>query len=166
MRGNRGQRSGAESVRSSHELSQAIRYLPPPRLPQPAWRCLGMERVMGIEPTLAAWEAAVLPLNYTRVDGIVREVWRARQSGLLRYARLRARLRGLGIGSEAVNRTARAGHRRCSRTPRWLAIIATCAGTRSPSFPDVQRGADGYDRRGLGAAGWTVARAGPVNRHP
>ena len=27
----------------------------------------GMERVMGIEPTLAAWEAAVLPLNYTRV---------------------------------------------------------------------------------------------------
>ena len=28
------------------------------------WR--GLERVMGIEPTLAAWEAAVLPLNYTR----------------------------------------------------------------------------------------------------
>ena len=27
-----------------------------------------LERVMGIEPTLAAWEAAVLPLNYTRVD--------------------------------------------------------------------------------------------------
>jgi hypothetical protein len=26
-----------------------------------------MERVMGIEPTLAAWEAAVLPLNYTRI---------------------------------------------------------------------------------------------------
>jgi hypothetical protein len=26
----------------------------------------GLERVMGIEPTLAAWEAAVLPLNYTR----------------------------------------------------------------------------------------------------
>ena len=25
-----------------------------------------MERVMGIEPTSAAWEAAVLPLNYTR----------------------------------------------------------------------------------------------------
>jgi hypothetical protein len=24
---------------------------------------------MGIEPTLAAWEAAVLPLNYTRTDG-------------------------------------------------------------------------------------------------
>lgn len=26
-----------------------------------------VERVMGIEPTLAAWEAAVLPLNYTRM---------------------------------------------------------------------------------------------------
>ena len=26
-----------------------------------------VERVMGIEPTLAAWEAAVLPLNYTRI---------------------------------------------------------------------------------------------------
>ena len=25
-----------------------------------------MERVMGIEPTLVAWEATVLPLNYTR----------------------------------------------------------------------------------------------------
>ena len=28
-----------------------------------------LERVMGIEPTLAAWEAAVLPLNYTREAG-------------------------------------------------------------------------------------------------
>jgi hypothetical protein len=27
-----------------------------------------LERVMGIEPTLAAWEAAVLPLNYTRIS--------------------------------------------------------------------------------------------------
>src|SRR5690606_13717818 len=26
-----------------------------------------LERVMGIEPTLEAWEAAVLPLNYTRL---------------------------------------------------------------------------------------------------
>ncbi len=30
-----------------------------------------MERVKGIEPSYAAWEAAVLPLNYTRagLDG-------------------------------------------------------------------------------------------------
>jgi hypothetical protein len=27
-----------------------------------------MERVKGIEPSYAAWEAAVLPLNYTRDD--------------------------------------------------------------------------------------------------
>jgi hypothetical protein len=27
---------------------------------------LGLERVMGIEPTFKAWEALVLPLNYTR----------------------------------------------------------------------------------------------------
>ena len=26
-----------------------------------------MERVMGIEPTLPAWKAGVLPLNYTRI---------------------------------------------------------------------------------------------------
>jgi hypothetical protein len=30
------------------------------------WHWPEVERVMGIEPTLAAWEAAVLPLNYTR----------------------------------------------------------------------------------------------------
>jgi hypothetical protein len=29
----------------------------------------GLERVMGIEPTLVAWEATVLPLNYTRASG-------------------------------------------------------------------------------------------------
>ena len=28
----------------------------------------GMERVMGIEPTFEAWEAPVLPLNYTRAN--------------------------------------------------------------------------------------------------
>ena len=27
-----------------------------------------MERVKGIEPSYAAWEAAVLPLNYTRLE--------------------------------------------------------------------------------------------------
>ncbi len=29
-------------------------------------RAIQMERVKGIEPSYAAWEAAVLPLNYTR----------------------------------------------------------------------------------------------------
>jgi hypothetical protein len=31
---------------------------------------LWMERVKGIEPSYAAWEAAVLPLNYTRVGAV------------------------------------------------------------------------------------------------
>ncbi len=29
-------------------------------------QAIGLERVMGIEPTSKAWEAFVLPLNYTR----------------------------------------------------------------------------------------------------
>jgi hypothetical protein len=33
---------------------------------RPIRKCI-MERVMGIEPTLSAWEAEVLPLNYTRL---------------------------------------------------------------------------------------------------
>jgi hypothetical protein len=37
-----------------------------------------LERVMGIEPTLEAWEAPVLPLNYTRVP----EEYREESSGL------------------------------------------------------------------------------------
>ena len=39
----------------------------PPASPD-AQLLMRMERVMGIEPTLAAWEAAVLPLNYTRAE--------------------------------------------------------------------------------------------------
>ena len=34
---------------------------------QPNGWCLLVERVKGIEPSLQAWEARVLPLNYTRV---------------------------------------------------------------------------------------------------
>lgn len=29
---------------------------------------VGMERAMGIEPTLSAWKAEVLPLNYARMS--------------------------------------------------------------------------------------------------
>ncbi len=29
-----------------------------------------VERVKGIEPSYAAWEAAVLPLNYTRFEAV------------------------------------------------------------------------------------------------
>ena len=31
-----------------------------------AWRFFFLERVTGIEPVYSAWEADVLPLNYTR----------------------------------------------------------------------------------------------------
>ena len=31
---------------------------------------LFLERLMGVEPTYAAWEAAVLPMNYSRVNGV------------------------------------------------------------------------------------------------
>lgn len=35
-----------------------------------------MERVMGIGPTSSAWEAGVLPLNYTRIGRIVTKMVR------------------------------------------------------------------------------------------
>lgn len=42
----------------------------------PDWWDRGLERVEGIEPSYAAWEAAVLPLNYTRAGhvGLYREM--------------------------------------------------------------------------------------------
>ena len=49
-RGKHRQLPRAGSPRSSHEISQAIRYLPSLLLPQLAWRRVEMERVMGIEP--------------------------------------------------------------------------------------------------------------------
>lgn len=33
--------------------------------------CLFLERVRGIEPPYSAWEADVLPLNYTRISYII-----------------------------------------------------------------------------------------------
>ena len=37
------------------------------RLDNSKFSSVNLERVMGIEPTLVAWEATVLPLNYTRI---------------------------------------------------------------------------------------------------
>src|SRR5690606_1465925 len=53
-------------------------------------RKLEVERVMGIEPTLEAWEAAVLPLNYTR-SGVV-PAKRDRQRGAIIASFLPGRL--------------------------------------------------------------------------
>jgi hypothetical protein len=43
----------------------------PRSLVKPSLVGVSMERVKGIEPSYAAWEAAVLPLNYTRAAKIV-----------------------------------------------------------------------------------------------
>jgi hypothetical protein len=40
-----------------------------------------LERVTGIEPAYAAWEAAVLPLNYTRNSAILLGLAGVEQSG-------------------------------------------------------------------------------------
>ena len=48
--GNPRQRHETARSRSSHEITHVIRILPPPLLPRFAWRCLGMERGMEIEP--------------------------------------------------------------------------------------------------------------------
>jgi hypothetical protein len=42
-----------------------------------------IQRVMGIEPTLSAWKAEVLPLNYTREA----KTWRGKDSNLRRQSR-------------------------------------------------------------------------------
>ena len=59
-RGKHGQLPRAGSPRSSHEISQAIRYLPSLLLPQLAWRRVGMERVMGIEPISESRQISIL----------------------------------------------------------------------------------------------------------
>src|SRR4249920_2621280 len=67
-----------------------------------------VERVMGIEPTLAAWEAAVLPLNYTRV---------ARAPTLRgRAARGNARAAVCAGGAPHAGRLLNGKH--CATTPR------------------------------------------------
>ena len=53
-----------------------------------------MERVMGIEPTLAAWEAAVLPLNYTRSPGLLRSAQCEGTPGLLKSPGEKSSARG------------------------------------------------------------------------
>ena len=46
-----------------------------------------VERAMGIEPTLSAWEAEVLPLNYARMDDILAAKLHSARQPLRRVAR-------------------------------------------------------------------------------
>ena len=62
-----GHKEKLSQLRAEIEKAQDMRNLPPPLLPQLVGLRPGLERVMGIEPTSSAWEAEVLPLNYTRV---------------------------------------------------------------------------------------------------
>ena len=50
-------------------------------------RSSSMERAMGIEPTLSAWEAEVLPLNYARMDDILAAKLHSARQPLSRVAR-------------------------------------------------------------------------------
>ncbi len=54
-----------------------------------------MERVAGIEPAYAAWEATVLPLNYTRLSNSCRGRLAPRQHCMPEYPHQRS-------GSKAV----------------------------------------------------------------
>ena len=61
--------SGERKPRFSLVACEARDRSPRPRIDvdnRGAHGAAGLERVMGIEPTLVAWEATVLPLNYTR----------------------------------------------------------------------------------------------------
>ena len=53
---------------------------------QTVWMGGGVERVMGIEPTLSAWEADVLPLNYTRDGERILAIRRAGGQAAMRSA--------------------------------------------------------------------------------
>jgi hypothetical protein len=48
-------------------MCSGVKLLPPEGPRGFGW----MERVKGIEPSYEAWEAAVLPLNYTRMRHVV-----------------------------------------------------------------------------------------------
>ena len=47
-----------------------------------------LERVKGIEPSYEAWEAAVLPLNYTRVGRILLQALRCPLAGQVFFSSL------------------------------------------------------------------------------
>ena len=54
----------------------------PPGAPEDSYA----ERVTGIEPALSAWEAEVLPLNYTRVGAVRRRVRKRVRNSSVKYA--------------------------------------------------------------------------------
>jgi hypothetical protein len=53
-------------ARCGTELAQYAFTAPKPRAKTSSGQGKDLERVTGIEPAFSAWEADVLPLNYTR----------------------------------------------------------------------------------------------------
>src|SRR5947209_16553832 len=72
--------SPREVARLWHDGGSSRRLISPQMTKAPRFRAFTTERVTGIEPALSAWEADVLPLNYTREPGdLIRRpgLWRS-----------------------------------------------------------------------------------------
>lgn len=78
-----------------------------------------LERVMGIEPTLEAWEAAVLPLNYTR-------------SGVVPVAQSQSRG---GDYSAGISLPGAMAARLFGRHAKYVPNLVRLGDTRRPSLP-------------------------------
>src|SRR6516165_12243459 len=96
-----------------------------------------MERVMGIEPTLAAWEAAVLPLNYTRDADILGAAWRAAQPDEARRKNPRSSER-VQVFHERCDRAIQPLHLRVGRLDEVVLVGRMRAG--AVSHAEVARG--------------------------
>src|SRR6187549_2179128 len=96
-----------------------------------------LERVMGIEPTLVAWEATVLPLNYTRARIDKASSWQNSRALLANSTGPDAALEvvdrhGLAAGiprAPRARRSAGALHR------RWQGQRRHCAGAAARRDP-------------------------------
>ena len=63
-------RLGPAVAGDAHPRRICICSIPFPTIKEthrPVGWCVSLERVMGIEPTSQAWEARILPMNYTRI---------------------------------------------------------------------------------------------------
>ena len=72
--------------------------------------CSDVERVKGIEPSYSAWEADVLPLNYTRMD---------RTTMILAHSAEKIK-RGEGKKTDRIVKNCKRGHRGSALSSRIL----------------------------------------------
>ena len=122
---------------------------------------------MGIEPTLSAWEADVLPLNYTREGAGILAIRRTGGQAAMRSVQMRGALRGWVAGSRVLANNV-------GRSSGWLPLTAwnlasgtRCGrpGTRGPAAHSGPPHFKRQDRRQSAvAAGGAIARAGHRQR--